>query len=181
MIKALATVQDIPGEQYLEKIVQAPFELPLPDRAALRRLLSEQLDELIAETPDHMFDLGHWENVYRDGIDNYIQTPRDVVRLINTLAVTYPSVREEVNPVDFFALEALRVSDSAAYDLIRRNPSSFTGRTDMVGGESVDELRSFHDTWLDQRPDAERQHVRKFLPILFPKLPFRIWQSRTQV
>jgi hypothetical protein len=36
--------------------------------------------------------------------------PRDIVRYVNALAVTFPVLRDEVNIADFFALEFLRIN-----------------------------------------------------------------------
>lgn len=115
------------GQQYLEKIVQVPFELPHPDQIALRQLLFKKLDQIISGTPEHLFDRMYWTNVYFDGIDHFISTPREVVRLINVLRATYPAVDGEVNPVDFIAVEALRVFRPEIYGVIRENESLFTG------------------------------------------------------
>jgi predicted KAP-like P-loop ATPase len=108
VVKALAGIQgygdrsleirDGMGAAYLEKIVQVSFKLPLPDQEALRSLLAEQLNSLQKDTPDVLFDQDHWSNLYWDGIDHFIDTPRDVVHLINTLLIIYPTVDGEVNP-----------------------------------------------------------------------------------
>ena len=44
--RALDKFQEGKGEEYLEKIVQVPFELPLPDKVALRRMLTSRLDSI---------------------------------------------------------------------------------------------------------------------------------------
>ena len=173
---ALKEFQGMPGEEYLEKIVQAPFELPLPDKLALRGLLTEQLDRIHEGTPEGLFEVGHWSMVYFEGIDKYIKTPRDVVRLVNTLSVTYPPVHGEVNPVDYFAIETLRVFEPEVFDIIRRNPSFFTGRpgSSVHGTRRIDDLRAFHDGWLKQHATEDREHIRKFLRHLFPGLDM-VW------
>ena len=74
VIKALDAVHGMRGGLYLEKIVQAPFELPLPDKVALRGLLTDQLDEILMGTPDDLFDASRWQRVFSEGIDDYIQT-----------------------------------------------------------------------------------------------------------
>jgi predicted KAP-like P-loop ATPase len=170
VIKALEKVQDLPGEAYLEKIVQAPFELPVPARSAIRRILFGQLDMILAGTPRDLFDQTYWSNVYYDGVDHFISTPRDVVRLTNSLSVTYPAVIGEVNPSDFVAIETLRVFCPAAYDFVRKNPESFAGHTPAlggpVGGESV---RLFHESWMKQIRDEDKNAVKKLLVRVFPK------------
>ncbi len=173
VIKALAETQGIPGEAYLEKIVQVPFELPLPDKTSLYELLSEKLNAILAGSPKELFDQTDWGNVYLDGIEHFIATPRDVVRLTNTLSVTYPEVKSEVNAVDFIAIETLRVFCPPAYDIIRKNPGAFTGYIDIIKGSpgpEVDNFKPFHNSWLDQVQEKDRESVTRLLIRLFPRL-----------
>ena len=113
---AISEQTGMPGEKYLEKIIQVPFELPPVDRLALQSTLLRKLDEILEGTPEGLFDSSYWANVYYDGLNILFKVPRDVVRFINTLSVTYPSVRGEVNPVDFIALEALRIFVPSLYN-----------------------------------------------------------------
>jgi predicted KAP-like P-loop ATPase len=45
-VTALRDAQNIPGEAYPEKIVQVPFDLPMPDETSLRQVLAEKLAKL---------------------------------------------------------------------------------------------------------------------------------------
>ncbi len=177
-IKALAETQGVPGMTYLEKIVQVPFELPLPDKPDLRRLLFERLNAIIRNTPDILFDQTHWANVYFEGVDHFISTPRNVVVLMNSLAVTYPAVEGEVNAVDFIAIEALRVFAPEVYDLVRRNPSAFVGHTGEtgLGLMNTEALKTFHNAWISQLSDDALEPLKKLLGRLFPKLA-SIWSN----
>jgi predicted KAP-like P-loop ATPase len=94
---ALASEVDDPAE-YLEKIVQTPVELPVPDPLDLRRFFLEQLDRIISPLPDQrLFESSHWTSLYIKGVEPFLETPRDAVRLLNALRLTYPSVLGEVN------------------------------------------------------------------------------------
>src|SRR5690606_40618583 len=114
------------------KIIQVPFELPPVDRVALRAALFKRLDEILGDVPEGAFDQSYWTNVYHDGIDALIQVPRDVVRFTNTLAVTYPAVRGEVNAVDFIALEALRVFLPGIHFRSEEHTSELQSRENLV-------------------------------------------------
>jgi predicted KAP-like P-loop ATPase len=129
VIKSLRNLQgqDTSGGAYLEKIVQVPFYLPIPDKTALRRFFLELLDLILSDTPEELFDRTYWGNVFWDGIDHFLNTVRDVKRLINAIKITYPSVKGEVNPVDFIAIKTIEVFASDVYELIRYNPDMFTG------------------------------------------------------
>lgn len=177
--KALVETQALPGEAYLEKIVQVPFELPLPDKTAIRPLLFERLHVILAETPSESFDRNYWSHVYLEGIDRFIGTPRDVVRLTNTLSVTYPHMKGEVNPVDFIAVEALRVFHPRVYDIIRKNPESFAGYTNGFGPEierTREALRAFHTSWIDQLEEEDKEPIKRLLFQVFPKLE-SLWSN----
>lgn len=171
VVQALTETQGIPGEAYLEKIVQVPFELPLPDKTSLHRLLIK-LDAILADTPEQLFNQTHWGNVFFAGIDHFLTTPRDIVRLVNTLSVTYPAVKGEVNPVDFIAIESLRVFCPVIYDIIRKNPEAFAGYVTDNGFRSsrVDAIKPLHDSWIALVQDQDREPVKNLLKRLFPKL-----------
>jgi predicted KAP-like P-loop ATPase len=75
------------SEDYLAKIVQISFELPLPGQDALRTMLEQRLRKILGDTPGQLFDPFEWssaygDNVHRLGIGYFMRTPRDVVRLM---------------------------------------------------------------------------------------------------
>lgn len=169
--QAIEQQSGMPGERYLEKIIQVPFELPPVDRVALRAALFKRLDEVLGDTSDGLFDPSYWTNVFHDGIDPLIQVPRDVVRFTNTLSVTYQAVRGEVNPVDFIALEALRVFLPGLYDVIRTNQDKFSGhsRDSRYDGDQK-AAAAFHEQWVRALPEQLRSSTRDLLERIFPKI-----------
>ena len=120
-----------------------------------------------------VFDQTYWSNVYFQGIDHFITNLRDIVHLTDTLTMTYPVVKGEVNPVDFIALESLRVFYPMVYDIIRKNKNDFVGKVNV----SLDELKKFHNSWLAQLQDKDKQPVKNLLKIIFPKLQ-PVWGKR---
>lgn len=180
-LKALADTQGTTGEAYLDKLVQVPFELPIPNKNLLRRLLFEKLNFVLADTPTQLLDRNYWGNIYYQGIDQFITNTRDITRLINTLSMTYPAVQGEVNSVDFIAVESLRVFCPTIYDIIRKNPKAFAGDTDTKGfvSATADELKSLYNSWIAQLQDEDKEPVKRLLLILFPKLS-AIWGNNTQ-
>lgn len=133
-------------------------------------LLLGRLNVLLAGTPRALFDQNYWNNVYFEGIQPFIRTPRDVVRIVNTLAVTYLAVNGEVNPVDFVAIEVLRVFCPAIYDIIRRNPSDFARPAEMMGVTITRDLKLWYDTLLDLAPGDKKSTINRLLGRLFPRV-----------
>lgn len=158
----------MPGDRYLEKIIQVPFELPPVDRTALQKALFQRLDEVLGDTTNGLFDPSYWTNVYHDGLDTLFSVPRDVIRFINTVSVTYPPVRGEVNPVDFIALEALRVFTPSLYDTLRTNIELFAGHGSSE--ESRKKRESILKAPMEDLPPRFRTQALELLERLFPKL-----------
>lgn len=162
------------GEGYLEKIVQVPFELPAADRITVYRLFFERLDPILAGIDASRFDKTYWGNVFHNGISIFLNTPRDVIRLTNALSVTFRAVETEVNPVDFVAIETLRLFCPNVYNVIRNNREMFAGAAPTnVVHPTKDELSKFHDEWTGQLAASNSDYVepvRAMLRRLFPKL-----------
>lgn len=66
-------------------------------------------------------DKRRWERIWSNAIDPYLETPRDVTRLINTLKVIWPNVAGDVDPADLIAITSLQLFDPEVYAFIRDN------------------------------------------------------------
>lgn len=174
--RAISEQTGLPGERYLEKIIQVPFELPRVDRTVLRQALFKRLDAVMSQTPDGRFDSMHWTNIFHSGLAPLFVVPRDVVRLTNALSVTYPAVVSEVNPVDFIAIESLRVFLPGVYDAIRMAPEKFVGHTGHLENEERSREAAFHEGWLKDVPDYLRASTKEMLERLFPRLE-SVWSN----
>jgi len=161
--QALGSEVRVPGRTYLEKIVQIPFDIPLPDKAALRGMLFERLNVLLAETPEDLFERQRWSSVYLEGIDPLITLPRHIVRLVNALKLSYPSVRDEVNAVDFIGVEALRVFCPPVYEVLRSRPDAFVGGRFVGFATEIgrEKQKEFHEKLLSQLEEGQRKAIER--------------------
>lgn len=167
------------GRRYLEKIVQGSFDLPPVEQVDLRRMLLNRLDPILAGTEVDI-DEHYFSNVYFDGLEELLATPRDVTRLTNALRVTFPAVEGEVNPVDFIAIEAVRTFEPDIYRLIRESPGLLTGRPGDGGHDPVfgDDEEPRFDAWLDRVSGENRDAVKGLLSRLFPKFAAEYGRNR---
>jgi hypothetical protein len=160
------------AESDLERVVQVPFDLPLPE--GLQQMLFDDLRALMAANPHSSAVTDeHWDMIFSPGIESLIETPRDVVRLINVLRLTYPPVCRELNPVDFIAVEAVRLFLPDLYDTIRRHPNAFAGepRAVAAAGSAAAASREFHESWAAALPDRLRDATQTLVLRLFPAVP----------
>ncbi|HRF96339.1 MAG TPA: P-loop NTPase fold protein, partial [Aggregatilineales bacterium] len=183
VLNSLGTALGYPADEYLEKIVEVGFELPLTDHAEMLRLMSEQVDKLIGETPERdLFDVSLFGKVnYLGDVHEFINTPRDVLRIINTISVTFPAVKSMVYPPDFVTIEALRVFVPEAYEVIRRNKLLLTGSVAQPAH------KQFLELMVNQFPEND-ELLRRILVGLFPKFTAdyapsseRIWREQKRI
>jgi predicted KAP-like P-loop ATPase len=167
---ALGRALGIDGATYLEKIVQAPFSLPAVDRQLLRNKLVADLEIILSGQPKAKLDPKYWWNVYYDGLDDFIQKPRDVVRVINALAVTLPAIAGEANPVDHIAIEFLRIFVPTVYATIRDNREEFVGTPASRNTPAANATLAFHEGWLADVAIDHRETCKRLVSRLFPKV-----------
>lgn len=170
VINALDEFHPNAGAAYLEKIVQVPFDLPLPDKASIRKLFFEKLNDVIRSVPEGRFDQVKWANLFFDGIDTFVQSPRDIARLVNALTVTFPAVENEVDVVEFIAIETLRVFAGPMYDAIRANRDFFAGHSSDYSDAAKVAAQTTLDAYLALLPAADRSAIQNVLIRLFPKV-----------
>lgn len=168
--QSISKYLNIDGERYLEKIIQVPFELPTIDRVMLHDRLFKRLNEIMGDRPEELFDQSYWDDIFSAGLAPMFRVPRDVIRLTNTMSVTYPVVQGEVNPVDFIALEAIRVFLPKLYDIIRMHPERFSGKKEgALHGEGFQSIQDFQKQWLAVVPEPLQKNAKALVERLFPR------------
>ena len=167
---ALSASLKMDGAAYLEKIVQAPFHIPAVDKGLLQQKLFKGLDAIIESRPlPFDFDQQRWGAIFQDGLSHSIGKPRDLVRILNALAVTYPPLAGEVNPVDFMALEFLRVFEPDVYGSIRDGKEFFCGKASELSYKK-DLEREHLERWRDSLPERGRAVLMAIVGRVFPKV-----------
>ena len=168
--KALCDNQLKNGEEYLEKIIQVPFEIPSIPREKVLSILQFQLNEILNNLPRDNWNQEYWYNVYHGSIQHFFYTIRDVIRYINTLKIGLPYISKEVNPIDFIAVTCLQVFMPRVYLEIKDNKEFFTG----TSPDENDEIR-YKDSEtigeiLELAPKKDREHIKSLLCWLFPRM-----------
>lgn len=154
------------GPHYLEKIVQASFELPEPMTSDVHRYLLAQLGIICGDIPD---DLAvRFMNIFHEGVAPEMRTPRDVARFVNTLSVTWPVMAGDVDPADFVALEMLRLLHPDTYRAIRQNKQRLCDTDRQSNSKS--KTKEYEDLFLRGSSGEQRERLRKILMRIFPSL-----------
>jgi predicted KAP-like P-loop ATPase len=168
--KSLERSLNVDGNSYIEKIIQVPFELPLPEENSLSDLFIHKINKLFFDVPEKEHDDTYFGNMYHDGIKYFFKTPRDVIRLTNAVSVTFPPIINEVNHVDFLAIECLRVFEPQVYDGIRRNQELFCGVADIQNDHTTELYKERILKIINNLQTATSKNIQDLIIRLFPRL-----------
>jgi predicted KAP-like P-loop ATPase len=162
------------GPHYLEKIIQAGFDIPQSRQVDLNQELLRQIDA-ICGSPSEDVSL-RFMNVFYDVIAPEIRTPRDLIRLMNALAVTWPAVGNEVDRADFVAVETLRLFRPDVYRALRSNKHRLCGANDPYGRPGRDLETEMDTLLLGSADNKDHDRLRRALMRLFPRLE-SVWNN----
>lgn len=166
------------GAEYLEKIIQVPFSVPAIRGPNMEKVLFERLDAILISEPQlgENFDSNYWAGVYGQGMKPLFRNLRDVYRYTSTLAFHCRLLRgrdvAEVNAVDLFALECLRVLAAPTYGAIALNKELLTSTkaTSSQKHGEIERTTSLIQDIVETAPQQCRKGVEQMLRKLFPNL-----------
>ena len=125
---ALTEVHNIDGNEYLEKIIQIPFEIPELRKSKLHNIFFSKLNQIASDVPNEVvLDEAYWNNVFRNCIEPYINTLRDVNRVINTFQFRYGMLCQETSFEDMIGITTLEVLEPKLYKWICNNKDAVCG------------------------------------------------------
>jgi predicted KAP-like P-loop ATPase len=160
------------GSHYLEKIVQAAFDVPSPRQFDLNQELLQQIHALCGSPKEE--GMVRFMNVFYDVIAPEIHTPRDLIRLANALAVTWPAVGAEVDQADFIAMEMLRLRRPELYHALRTNKERVCG-VSRSGRNERDDKTEIEKLLLGPE-ETDHEQLKRALMRLFPRLS-SVWRN----
>ena len=167
------------GSHYLEKIIQANFDLPEPAQSTIVNFLNFRMKEIFGcgmlATNRRMYDIVH------DVVIPEMKNLRSVHRLANMLSVTYKSVKQNVDLPDFIALETFRLFHPHLYQAIRSRKSILTRSVQYPSGtikESSD--REIENIYLFSEPVESRPRLKRCLVDIFPSIVNTFVTPRTK-
>lgn len=175
VIQALKEVQHGDGKEYLEKIIQVPFEIPAPSIDTIHKTLFSKLNCIIGDAANNQWDRETWSRLFEFGIKNYIVSIRDVIRYTNVFSLKYELLKEETAPVDLLGLTCLQVFEPTIYSRLPYYKSILCG---AITGYSYDDrkakegkIRQAIDNLLSEETSASNvEAARQIIAILFPKI-----------
>lgn len=171
------------GPHFLEKIIQASFELPAPLRTDINHSILSVIERVCGKPNES--EIQRLLNIFFDVIQSYLTTPRDVARFQNAISVTWPAIANEVCIADFVAMETLRLYEPKLFQTILANKSNLCGSSDQ---ENRSEETRF-DKYLHGIDGVNHRTVKLALQRLFPRMEdigygsdwFSVWGAERRI
>ena len=164
--KAVSERYPSEGPHFLEKIIQAGFELPAPLRTDLNNAVLASISEICGSPGEDQ--IVRFMNVFYDVAAPYITSPRHVSRFQNAISVTWPAIASDVNWADFVALEMLRLYEPSLFASIKSNKQLVCGT--RQGGDANGNDENRFDLFLKGVPEDRHELAITALQRLFPRL-----------
>lgn len=174
--RALDDVQGQRGAEYLEKIVQVPFDLPPIDKYRVRSILKDELEK-IRNIPNSVeVDSAHWEQIFGYCIAPIVTSLRDVKRFCNVLSFSYAAVKPEVDFSDMAGITAIKVFAPTIYEWIYANRMSLAGgyRGGAIALSGVKDYRAEMKRIAERIYPDDPEYMLDALACLFPSFGNRI-------
>ena len=106
------------GKGYLEKVVQVSFKVPMPLGFDLRNWLREEIYKLLSSTIVDETLHSRAIRAINQWCNEYVSTPRHVIRILNALRLYVVPVSKEIDLADAVFLQIVRIHNPALYSWI---------------------------------------------------------------
>ncbi|QPH46128.1 AAA family ATPase [Pseudomonas fulva] len=166
------------GADYLEKIIQVPFSVPAISGSQLEEILFSRLNAILDSEPQlqQRFDKTYWAEMFQRGMRPFFGNLRHVYRYASTLAFHCRLLRgtevAEINAVDLFALECLRIFAPETYAEMPRHKMLLTGSEPYARQNEAQRNRVIEvlDLLVNLAPMPHKPATRRLLKEMFPTL-----------
>lgn len=160
------------GDEFLEKLIQIPINLPALTQSKLDKIMLVKLDQLLQEFKITLTEgeVQRFQRIYYYSANKYITSPRDINKILNVLRFKLPLIDGEINVVDTIVIELIRVFDESLYEKIRLNRELLvkSSQADRYFMDKDNKTRKMDfDNVFKNITDEKTQLIQKLFPIIY--------------
>ena len=160
---------------YLDKIIQVRLPLPGMTFTSKYRVFRRELRSLEHEESfSGQYDVSQLNEVALVLLQHFpglISTPREIVRLANTMKIYTRPLWGEIDLFDLFAMSAIITVSPDIYELIKNQPDMFLEKKDVLVEEGDDNGQEEGNDFNRRLHNAaDSTVIRNLLGALFPQL-----------
>lgn len=169
--KALEEVQGGDGREYLEKVIQVPFQIPAPNMETIHNVFLRRLKSITSEDFNEKRNNYTWEDLFQDGIKPLIKSLRDINRFANVFYLKYLLLSNETNVFDLIGLTCLQVFEPNIYSELPAMKSFLCGTSTVYYFHTHDKseyVKKEVENFIKDVATDNQESIRCILGFLFP-------------
>ncbi|WP_296143056.1 P-loop NTPase fold protein [uncultured Anaerococcus sp.] len=178
--RALNKVHNVDGNEYLEKIIQVPFEIPELNKYKVHKILKNKLDEIIKDTQEKnsyiTINDEYYKLILQNCVNPYVRNLRDINRFINIFQFKYGALYNEVSFEDLIAITSLEVLEPSLYNWVFEHKLDLCGEISnsyfLDDGKEEENNKYYYNEFKKMGIDSDL--ALHFLSTLFPKFKRKI-------
>ena len=170
VVKALEESQRYSSEKYLEKIIQLPITIPKITNKEIKILFNYYINKMMEDSLITNEEISSLSNYYYL-MSDYFRNIRDLKRYFNILYLYLPTVRNEVDIVDFMVITLIQLFENNIYHLIKNNPIYLLyGKNSMKIGNEYKLFTEEQTGFYQILSNHFNNKIEMILMNIFPKL-----------
>jgi predicted KAP-like P-loop ATPase len=154
----------------LEKIVQVPFVLPIPNSEDIYKIFFDKMNNIIGDIPPDKWDTEYWSNLFRVGIMHYLSNIRNVERFVNSFSFNYALLKDETNAVDLIGLTCLQVFEPSVYAKLSFYKDYLCDSGFILQHDKENNAQQAFDSIVSGVDENKIVYVKGILKQVFPKM-----------
>lgn len=174
--KNLEDGEHISGRDYLKKISQVDFDVPVVKNIKIKQFLFKELNSILSKLPvdsTNSLERHYWLEVSSSGFLDCFENLRDVKRFANSLEfnllLMHKKTSLEVNIIDFISIEFIRIWYPGLYYSIKINKELLTTVPERYNDADFEKAKEAVENLLSTVDKADQQKIKKLLSVIFPQ------------
>lgn len=165
--KSLEDIRMDNRSDYIDKIIQMGFFVPLPRNSDITIYLLHNLNKIIGKEMKDGAERNRWkefQGIIKDGLFLNI---REMKRYLNLIEFKFPLLKRDVSIVDICILESIQICSKELYGYLSANRYRFVSNLSRYSNDENKELLKI----IDEKISVNRYgQVKKLLRLCFPKI-----------
>lgn len=153
VIRALEDEQKCSGEEYLEKIIQVPFNIPQAKTSLIHKNFTERLNKILDTNEQNYL---YWDTVFDNCISPFIKNVRDINRILNVFSFKYNILKKEVCWIDLLTITVLEIYANEIYKWIINNIFELTNQQ-LVIAQNYNDRKEIKEKYLKEFSNIYKQ------------------------
>ena len=169
VINALNRVQQGKGEEYLQKVIQVTYDVPVPEGNLLEEYFLQRLNSIVNGRESYRLDQEHFQWIY-PCIREYIKNIRDCNRICNAFSMKYLLCGEECDVGDLLAITVIELYEANIFENLKNHKFYMLGKDNHgLMGTDTKLIKEFASQLFNKANPKKKDTIINLICNMFPR------------